>query len=77
MCSRRCRRQAFGGRAIAMKSEFRLAFDTGRVFVTIAESRKDAIKNYCNKFGTPEEWVKAHCKIKNIGRVSKEREELI
>lgn len=52
-----------------MKSEYKLSFDTGLECFIIAETRREAIEAYCRKSGMSEEWLKAHCKIKRLGRV--------
>ena len=51
-------------------SEYKLSFDTGEVAIIRAQTRGRAIEIYCAERGAPKEWVKAHCIVKNLGRVN-------
>ncbi len=53
-----------------MKSEFKLIFDTGKIFYIKAKNRGRAIESYCKEYGVSKAWVDAHCKVVNLGRVS-------
>ena len=52
-----------------MKSEYKLIFDTGKIFYVPAKSRGEAIETYCKEHGDSKEWVKAHCVVRNLGRI--------
>lgn len=52
-----------------MVSVYKLIFDSGENVFIIAKSRKAAIKKYCKKTGMPEDWLSAHCIVKNLGGV--------
>ena len=50
-----------------MKNVYKMIFDNGKIFYVRAKSRTKAIEWYCTEYGICEEWVKAHCKIVNMG----------
>ena len=50
-------------------NEYKLIFDTGEVAIVQAKSRGRAIESYCAGRGIPVDWVKAHCIVRNLGRV--------
>lgn len=52
-----------------MKCEYRMIFDTGKVFTVIAKSRGKAIEAFCKEIGASKEWVNTHCVVRNMGRV--------
>lgn len=52
-----------------MKNEFKLIFDTNKIFYIRAKSRGKAIEKYCRETGACKEWVKVHCTVKNLGRI--------
>ena len=54
-----------------MKSLYKMIFDNGKIFHIRAKTRTKAIEQYCEEYGISEEWVKAHCKIVNLGIVNK------
>ena len=49
--------------------EFKLVFDTGKIFYIRAKSRGKAIEKYCRETGVCKEWVDDHCIVKNLGRI--------
>ena len=49
--------------------DFQFTFDSGRIFYVCAESRKDAIKIFCEEHGMSKEFLEKHCVVKNMGRV--------
>lgn len=51
-------------------SEYELRFDTSEVVTVRARTRGEAIGKYCAEHGAPLSWVAAHCRVKNLGRVS-------
>lgn len=51
-----------------MKSVFKLVFDTGEIFYITANTRAAAIDQYCNDSSVSKQWVKAHCRIVNMGK---------
>ena len=53
---------------VAMKSEYVITPPTGKAVHIIARSRAEAIQEYHRMTGTPVEYIKKHCVIKNLGR---------
>lgn len=51
-----------------MKSgDFKFVMDSGRIVYVCAESRKEAVKIFCEEQGVPEDFVKRHCLVKYMG----------
>ena len=49
--------------------DFKFVADVGTTTYIWAQSRKEAIRLYCEEKGCNEEYVKEHCRIENCGMV--------
>ena len=54
-----------------MASDFQFVCDNGRIYYVCAESRKEAIRLFCEELGVSLEFVKQHCVVRNMGRVKR------
>ena len=55
-----------------MMNAYRIIDGWGCVEI-IAETRKEAIKKFCETTGMPLDFFNEHCSIKRLGRVTNER----
>lgn len=52
-----------------MTSDYKFVVDNGRIFYICANSRKEAVEEFCKEHGCDKEFVKEHCVVKNLGRI--------
>ena len=52
---------------------FKFVMDNGWTEEVRAESRGAAVKKFCEDHGVPEDFVRRHCVIKNMGRLKYSR----
>lgn len=50
--------------------DYKFTVDNGRIFYVCADSRKNAVELFCEEHGTSKDFVKDHCVVKSMGRVS-------
>lgn len=53
-----------------MNSEYRIVPPNGKIVYIVAKTRAQAIEEYHKLTWTPVRFIKEHCAIKNMGRVS-------
>ena len=53
----------------AMASDYKFVVDSGRITYICAESRKEAVEEFCKEHGCDKDFVKEHCVVKNMGRI--------
>ena len=52
-----------------MASDYKFIVDNGCIFYVCADSRKDAVEEFCKDHGVGKDFVKEHCIVKNMGRI--------
>ena len=52
---------------------YEIRADNGSWTEIQAKSRKEAVKEYIERSGMPEDFFKEHCIVKNLGKVIRER----
>lgn len=51
-----------------MASDYKFVVDSGRIAYICAESRKEAVEEFCKEYGVSKDFVKEHCIVKSLGR---------
>lgn len=49
--------------------DFKFVADNGTITYICAERRSEAIKLYSEQTGMPEDFIKKHCRIENLGLI--------
>lgn len=52
-----------------MASDYKFVVDSGHITYICADSRKEAVEEFCKEHGCDKDFVKEHCVVKNMGRI--------